>query len=159
MMSVENTNYAQRYYDTHKDELAEKRRLKYEKDGEYRKACLERAKEYYRQNRDEIRAKSRRVPMAVWKVGREEPVYQISALCEALGVKPITVRLWIRENKIPETPLKRNQIRYYTQEMIDVVVDAIPDTFRKDWGEIYSKISKGWRGLGVMVKTVKVISK
>jgi hypothetical protein len=152
-------SYNERYYGTHKDNIAERRKKKYEEDEGYRKACIDRAKEYYRQNREAIRGRSRRVPTAIWPRGREEEVYQISALCEALNRKPLTVRLWIREGKIPDTPLRRNRIRYYTEGMIEAVVEAIPDSFRKDWKEVHAEVMGGWRKLGIFDKGAKVVSK
>ncbi len=153
--------YDQRYYDTHKEELADKRKQKYAEDPEHRQACIDRAKKYYEENREEIRKKSRRIPWAVWPGdgGKEEEVYQISALCLALGKKPLTVRLWIREGKIPDTPLRRNRIRYYTQAMISLAAASVPDTFRKDWEAVHSEIERAWEALGVYDEGVLVVSK
>ena len=152
-------NYDQRYYEIHKDDLADKRKKKYEDDPEHRQACIDRAKEYYKLNREEIRKKNRRSPWAVWPDGKEEEAFQISALCDGLGKRPLTVRLWIREGKIPDTPLRRNRIRYYTQAMISLAADSVPDTFRKDWEAIYAEIEKAWEALGVYDEGVLVVSK
>jgi len=152
-------SYDQRYYETHKDELADKRRRKYEEDEEHRQACIERAKDYYQKNREEIRKKNKRAPYAVWPSGKEEEAFQISALCEALGKRPLTVRLWIREGKIPDTPLRRNRIRYYTEAMISLAAVRIPDSFRKDWESIHAEIERAWDALGVYDEGVLIVSK
>jgi len=158
-MNSEQTDYNKRYYDTQKDDLRVKRAERYHSDEKYRKKVLKRAKEYYRENRDEIRARSRRSPMVVWPDGKEEEAYQISAFCMAVGKAPLTVRLWIREGKIPDTPLRRNRIRYYTQAMISLAAASIPDTFRKDWEAVHAEIERAWETVGAYDEGVEVVSK
>jgi len=156
--AADSPNYNEAYYRTHKDEIAERRRLKYQEDEEYRQRCIERAKERYKKNRKKIRKANRKQSMVVFPSGEMEKALQMADLCDSIGKRPFTVRGWIRNGSIPESPLKRGRLRYYTKDMIRVVKRALPKTFRKDWEAVSDAIEHGWSALGVYDEGVAVKS-
>jgi DNA-binding transcriptional MerR regulator len=152
------TNYNSQYYEQNKDEISEKRRSRYHEDEEYRQKAMERAKEYYKRNRDKIRKKNRKKTVVLWPDGHTEAALQIAELGERIDKKPFTIRTWIRKGLIPDSPIRRNRIRYYTPKMITVVANAMPDTFRKDWDAITEKIERGWERVGAYDPDLQVTS-
>lgn len=137
-------DYFERYYKTHKESISERRKQLYRDNEEYRLQCIERAKARYQEKREEIREKNRKSPHVVWPDGRQEAAFHLSDFAEGIGKRPFTVRKWIRDGVIPDSPIKRSGIRFYTQRMIDVARKALPQTFRKDWEKVRSKIQRGW---------------
>jgi len=154
----ETATYNQQYYEQHRNTINERRKSKYQEDEDYRQKAIERAKEYYARNRDKIRKRNRKRSMVVFPDGHTERALQISDLGERIGKKPFTIRTWLRKGLIPDSPLRRSRIRYYTPKMITVVANALPDTFRKDWEAVSEKIERGWERLGVYDSDVEVKS-
>lgn len=150
--------YFEKYYRTHKDQISERRKQKYSEDEEYRQRCIERAKARYQDKRDEIRKKSKKVPYVIWLDGRKEEAFQLSEFSVGIGKAPFTVRKWIRDGMIPDSPIKKNGIRYYTHRMIVTVKKALPKSFRKDWVSIQAKIKAGWEACGAYDQDLKVES-
>jgi hypothetical protein len=161
MIEVATTDtYFHEYYRTHKEQLSEKRKQRYSEDEEYRRKCIERAKARYSEKREEIREKNRRSPFVVWADGRRKPeaALLLSDLAEQIDKAAFTIRWWIREGMIQDTPIRRGGVRIYTQRMIDVVRKALPTTFRKDWDKTRAKIQKGWERVGAFEAGVEVKS-
>jgi len=152
------TNYNSQYYEQHKEVISEKRRSRYQDDEEYRLNAISRAKDYYKRNRDKIRKKNRKETVILWPDGRTEKALQIADLGAKIDKKPFTIRGWVRKGLIPDSPIRRSRIRYYTPKMIAVVARALPITFRKDWGSITEKIERGWERVGAYDPGLKVTS-
>ena len=151
-------NYNSQYYDLHKDKISDRRKQKYADDEEYREKAISRAKDYYKKNRDKIRKKNRKKTVVLWDDGHTEAALQIADLGERIGKKPFTIRTWIRQGKIPDSPIRRSRIRYHPPKMPTVVVNSLPDTFRNDWESITEKIERGWERVGAYDSGLKVTS-
>lgn len=97
--------------------------------------------------------------------GEEHEFFTVGALADALGVKPVTVRKWESEGKMPRSryrgptpkkaslPDKANKgRRLYTRSQIRAVIDAAKATgvsdkgnHRPDWKSFTKRVVDDWK--------------
>ncbi len=140
-----------------------KRKQKYDSDPEYREAQRKRAREYARKRQAEKQAASTDMPVTkirrprrpqwVQLVGGEKvKMYTVGTLAQALGKTTQTISSWERKGYVPESPFRaRGDVRLYSQEMIEVVVETLKGRpIRLDDDEVPKGIASAWASLGVV---------
>lgn len=115
------------YYHRNKEEKKAKAKLRYKTDPEYRKRRKEINKKYQRKlsaEKKRIKAEQRKNKL-IWKTftisGKPTLCCRLGHLAKSIGRESITIRLWIREGKFPET-FKYNKQRYFTQNHYNLVI-------------------------------------
>ena len=164
------------WYEKNKQQLADRRKERYQSDQEYRDRVLEqnrkhrekKRKEEAKKPRPKVRIPRHRKPVTVLVLINGAPtpkeLVHIGAFSRAIGKSIPTVHQWERNGLLPRTPLymngKSKRERLFTAEMIDVVkveiakrsgrVSASDTTFCKD-------VTGGWLNAGVSLKSSKIV--
>ena len=99
----------QRWFDKHKEELAEKRRKKYAGDAAYR----EKVKEQARLQRAKVRPEAIPVP--------EQYTYTLATASEVVGVDVSTLREWMGKEYFPR-PKMFGSAYYFTDDQVESLV-------------------------------------
>lgn len=128
--SENSTEYSKAYYRKNREEIAEKKKKRYESDPEYKEEILERARERRHRialEREERRKKEpKKDPMTphvfalnVGGIDRKLNMYTAGQLALLVGRKTQTIRLWERNGILPEA-LYRSMAgdRLYTEFQI-----------------------------------------
>jgi len=141
----------QKWYQTHKEEFAARRKLRYKNDPVYRESIRE------RQARSRIanpRQAARGEPSLRNVGGAMVEVFRIGALSSMIGRAQQTIRKWEEQGVIP-TPSIRAGHRYYTKNQVMLLKELVElvDELRYDRRalaaafEVKSKeIHKTWGG-------------
>lgn len=141
------------WYQENREELLAKRRKKYRDDKEYRERQKDRSAAYrkkHRTKKDKKRSGSF-VRVLVCR-GRVELVWSFSVLAKRLGSCVKTCDGWQRRELLPESPIRINRTRYYTEHMIRSAVGLYTDGPSKEKAKKLHSIWKasfrslGWRG-------------
>ena len=127
--------YYKDWYARNKEKLSVERRKKYHTDPEYRQSILEKGKEW-REKTGYSRVGSGQVgPRPVRSIevnGEAVTVYTIGYLSKLIGVKPQTIRAWIKRQILPETKHKdRGKNRLWTGSEIEAIVSAVRTAIEK----------------------------
>lgn len=108
-------NSFKKWYHENKVLFNAKRKAKYASDKDMREKAVLRQREYRKNNPARLKSENTRVVG-----GREQPVYRIGAVAEAIGRTEQVVRLWEANGIIPK-PTVPGTHRYYTQEQVDLL--------------------------------------
>lgn len=153
----------QQWWEKNREIVLEKRRQRYLNDGEYREKMKEnvrkRRKKMYEKKVEEcpsinVFLRPRR-PVTVSLNGSQVVMYGVGMLAARLGKLSSTIVGWEKKGFIPETPFrdKNNNMRLYTNEMIEVVEKAYKNNVRNtnivNKTAFYDEIKKGWEELQI----------
>lgn len=153
-LPADHPGYHKQYYRAHRDEIAEKKKKKYETDSQYRKEILRRSrvrKAAQRQAREEAKATAKaKDPMEPKKHtvsigGREITVlmYSISQLARCFGRTAQTVRLWEKKGHLPKATYRcNNGNRLYTEFQVKMLVAAYFAVIEEHERLVLSQFSK-----------------
>ncbi len=152
------------WYEDRKDEIAEKRKEKYDSDPEHRARVRARSREYQRRKAEEkrqaqgngvvcARVRRPRRPKAVRLAdGSTVQMYTVGTLANAIGKTTQTVSKWENEQFIPSTPFRAaGDVRLFSQKMIEAVADAllvVEGRIRFDDDTVRLMIEESWAALG-----------
>jgi len=159
--------YYEGYYEEKKDDIAAKRKEKYENDSDYRQKVIDRSRKYreeQRQSRPRARipkhAKSKRYETGD---GGTIDLFSVGSFALGVGRSVQCINHWEREGILPRTPYRQKQgseenprwFRYYTREMAAAVRKVVGEKGRLDPPIIPDKIRKKivalWKKQGVPV--------
>lgn len=150
--------YFKSWYDENKDELAAKRKQRYEDDPEYRQQVVDQSRKYRKGNRDapRVRLPRHQVPKEhALPDGSVIKLYSVGAFALYVRRSVQSINHWQREGLLPMTPYRAGKrgFRLYTKEMMDVVREIVGDKrriFPVD-PNMGSRIKESWAGVGVPV--------
>ncbi len=134
-------NYHKEYYEKNKDQIALRKKERYQSDPFYRENILRRAR--LRKNIKKAERKAVRVEkliqsakdwdpllpkvikIKVLDVEREVPMYSIGQFAAILSRKTQTIRLWERQGKLPPAPFRSaSDNRLYPEFLVKLYVAA-----------------------------------
>lgn len=159
--------YYEGYYEDKKDEIADKRKKKYETDPDYRQKVIDRSRQYREQQR-QSRPRARIPKHAKSKKhktgdGGTIDLYSVGSFALGVGRSVQCINHWEREGILPRTPYRQKQgsadnprwFRFFTREMAAAVRVVVGDKGRLDPPiipeEIQAKIAALWKEQGVPV--------
>jgi len=127
------TEYNRQYYRRKKEEIARRRKTKYEKDTEYREQVKARRKDYYWRQREETGYQKRgrkglNVPRIFLVDGKIVYLYRIGPICTLLQRNNKTIECWVRDGIIPA--IKDDRGRLWFSERVLKVCQAASRIFR-----------------------------
>ena len=150
--------YFKSWYEENKDDLADKRKERYENDPEYRKKVIEQSRKYRKSNRDAPRVRlPRHQQPKEFELpdGSEIKLYSVGAFALFIRRSVQSINHWQREGMLPMTPYRQGSrgFRLYTKGMMDVVKEFVGDKRRlyPVDPEMGNKIKADWEALGVPV--------
>lgn len=156
-------DYHKDYYREHRDEIAERKKSRYQEDEAYRQERIEAQRAYRERKRKELEKKLKgkqperkrggpRKPKMVRVNGGEEEAFTFGVLAEKVGRSKVTLNYWSRNGIFPETPFRTERgERLYTMPMIDSLADTLSSYGRMSSGDTSFKdeVEEAWRELGV----------
>lgn len=165
-------SYNKDYYKQHKDEIAERRRRKYEEDEEYRKRRLEAAQKYReKKQRERERKASRkgkeyvrrrggpRKPVEIEIGGEVELGYTISVLAKKSKRSLATIRSWRNKGIFPVTPFQTQRgDTLYTMPMIKILCSVLRQYARMTSDSVFREaVENRWADMGIPVGETVVV--
>lgn len=135
------------YYDKNKEEIKKKNRRRYQADPEYRQRKKDINKKYrQRLSKEKKEIKNQQLrSKRIWKTfkvnGKDQLCCRLGHLAEGIDRKSITIRLWIREGKFPDT-FKYNKQRYFTQSHYNLVVRLWNE--HGNCAKFFTEVAKQW---------------
>lgn len=166
--------YNKSYYDEHADEIAERRKRKYEEDPEYRKERLEAARKYREKKQREREKKATRrgkeyvrrrggprKPVEVEVNGEMELAYTISTLAKKSKRSLATIRSWRAKGIFPVTPFQTARgDTLYTMPMIKTLCSVLRQYARMASDSAFrSTVESKWEDMGIPVGETVVVSR
>lgn len=159
--------YYEGYYEEHKDDIAAKRKERYEKDPEYRKKVRERSRKY-RERQRQARPRARIPKHSKSKTyktgdGGEVELFSVGSFALGVGRSVQCINHWEREGILPKTPYRQKQgsddnprwFRFFTREMALAVRKVVGEKGRLEPpiipSKIRKKIERRWKKSGVPV--------
>lgn len=154
-MAKDKATYQTDYYQKNRADILEKKGQRYKADPLYaarvRKAALATKKRNGTQVHPGARHVDRR-PVSIQLGETWGLAYSIGWFAERIDRSVATVRHWERHGLLPRTPVVGlNGLRYYSQEMADVVVRAMAarEVVRLKDVSFTDEVLSGWAALGV----------
>jgi hypothetical protein len=147
--------YYEKWYEENKDEVADRRKSRYENDPGYRKKVLERSANYRERQRTvtQVRISRHQKPRMFKLNGRDVALYSIGAFAGYINRSVQSINHWEKKGLLPRTPYRVGErgFRFYSAEMMEVVRRIIGNKRRlfpvdKKMG---SAIRDAWEKLGV----------
>ena len=159
------SEYQKNYYLSHKGERSVKRKERYHADAEYRKKCIEQSRRSAKRRAEKLKMDREagivpmpkksgvRYPVDVYFMGGVVKAYSVSQLADYIGRNKNSVKNWIKDGVIPETPLRHHgRVRLYTEPMMNAVKFVFARYGRikgKNRNEICDDIISSWKQLGI----------
>jgi len=152
---VVSDEYYQKWYAENREKVLQKRRERYKNDPDYAERVRANARESSknRKNIPKTGIKKERRPVLVEWNGKQVTGYSISHLAKRCHKTVGTIRHWIRNCTIPETPIKTEAgHRLYTESMIMVVAQVVASQERVPIGcqSTHEKVKSGWEKYGII---------
>lgn len=151
--------YYEQWYKENRDEVAKKRKQRYESDPDYREMVLERSAKYRERQREvtQVRVPRHHKPRMFQREGDEKkvPLYSIGAFASYINRSVQSINHWESNGLLPRTPYRvgKRGFRYYSAEMMEVVRRVVGNKrrlFPVDVG-MGEEIHQAWIDLGVPV--------
>lgn len=160
--------YYDEYYDDNAEEIAKKRKERYESDPVYRQKVLDRSRKH-REEQRAVRPQARIPRYAKSKKrkigdGTEIDLFTVGLFAFGIGRSVQCVNHWEGQGILPTTPYrqatkggngKERHFRYFTRCMAEAVREVVGDKWRLDPPIIPERLSAAitglWRALGVPV--------
>ena len=149
--------YYKQWYAENKEDVADRRKTKYEDDLEYRDAVLQRSSDYRERQREvsQVRVPRHQKPRMFELNGAEVALYSIGAFAAYINRSVQSINHWETNGLLPRTPYRvgKRGFRYYSAEMMEVVRRIVGNKRRlfpvdKAMG---AEIREMWEALGVPV--------
>jgi len=147
--------YYEKWYGENKEEIAEKRKNRYENDPDYKRKVLKRSSDYRERQRSvsQVRIPRHQRPRIFVIDDVKIPLYSIGAFASYINRSVQSINHWETNKLLPRTPYRvgERQFRYYTAEMMEVVRRVVGNKRRlypvdKGMGD---DIHRMWEDLGV----------
>jgi len=139
--------YNKKYYAANRERINKRRREKYANDKEYRERVVRKSREYKTKTRESPKERGRRPgipPVKYIEVmpGVVKRSHTIGGVANEIGVSIQTIRSWVRKKVIPDTPYVICRYKYWTDDMLVVILRAIVDSRGNDRGLNIGEFSK-----------------
>lgn len=139
------------WYKKHGEEVRARRRQRYHKNGAYRERQQDRSREYQRKRRKDSapvlfgRLSIKRPFSVQLSNGTKFTCWSVGVLDHLLGERKGYVADREKRGMIPPTPIRDRRSRYYTTEMIDVVVQGADAVGAGGWtGDFFRTVRTQW---------------
>jgi hypothetical protein len=149
--------YYEEWYEKNKDELAARRKERYESDPEYRQRVLGASAAYRERQRSISRVRvPRHQKPRLFRLGDQMvPLFSIGAFAGYVNRAIQSINHWEKNGLLPRTPYRvgKRGFRYYSAGMMEVVRQVVGNKkrlFPVD-AKMYSRILEGWQVIGVPV--------
>lgn len=147
--------YYEKWYEKNREDVAERRKDRYENDPEYREKVLERSAQYRERQREvtQVRVPRHQKPRMFDMDGGEVALYSIGAFASYINRSVQSINHWESNGLLPRTPYRvgKRGFRYYSAEMMEVVRRIVGNKrrlFPVD-NEMGDAIREAWASLGV----------
>lgn len=150
--------YFEAYYEENKDEIAQKRKERYENDPQYREKVLKASRDYrarQRQGRRRVRMPRFQKPkIRETGDGGKIRLYSVGAFAASISRSVQAINHWEKIGILPRTPYRDGRgFRHYTTRMMESVQDQV-GTKRRLFPvdpDMYDNICAAWEAGGVPV--------
>lgn len=147
--------YYDEWYDKNKDDVAKRRKERYENDPEYQQTVLKRSADYRKRQREvsQVRVPRHQRPRMFKLNGSEVALYSIGAFAAYINRSVQSINHWETNGLLPRTPYRQGErgFRFYSAEMMEVVRRIVGNKRRlypvdESMGD---EIRQAWADLGV----------
>lgn len=149
--------YYEEWYEKNKDELAVRRKERYESDPDYRQRVLVASASYRERQRSisRVRIPRHQKPRFFQSDGKMVPFFSIGAFAGYVNRAIQSINNWEKNGLLPRTPYRvgKRGFRYYSAGMMEVVRQIVGNKkrlFPVDTN-MHTRIREGWEVLGVPV--------